>query len=64
MKSWKTTLGGVGTILAGIGIIINMVTSGNYPPDQITAAMAAISGGFGLIFARDNGVSSEEAGAK
>jgi hypothetical protein len=28
------------------------------------AVMAAMIAGFGLIFARDNGVSSEQAGAK
>lgn len=64
-KSWKTTVTGFGSILvAVIGAIIT-VTDGNPAtnPDW-TAVIAAITAGFGLIAARDNGVSTEEARAK
>lgn len=64
MKSWKTTVGGVGSILAGLGTIAKLVSTGNYSGDGIVAAIGLITGGFGLIFARDNNVSSEAAGAK
>ena len=63
MKSWKTTVGGVGMILSGLAIFAEMLKSGNFDGDKVSVAIAAIIGGFGLVFARDNNVSSEEAGA-
>jgi hypothetical protein len=64
MKSWKTTLGGVAAILAGLGLIAKMVSEGNYDAEKILGALTAIGAGFTGIFARDNNVSSEQAGAK
>jgi hypothetical protein len=65
MKSWKTTVAGVLTALLPV---LNAV-SAFLDNDPLTIpdwglAIAAVTAGLGLIFARDNGVSSEEAGAK
>ncbi len=57
MKSWKTSLCGV-LILVG-GIVSKFFPEyGNYG-----AAAMALGSGLGLIFARDNSVTSEQAGA-
>lgn len=62
MKSWRTTIAGVSSILIAVGGILAAISHGA-PPDW-TAAIAAIVSGIGLIVARDNGVTSESAGAK
>lgn len=62
MKSWKTTLGGVGMILSALANIVNRWKSTGTL--SFTAEdMIAITGGFGLLSARDNNVTSEQAGA-
>lgn len=65
MASWKTTLLGVCTIITAIGAAGKAVLDGDPSTtfDMATTA-AAVMSGVGLIFARDNNVSSEEAGAK
>jgi len=65
MKSWKTTLAGVGAIMMAVGAAL----SAHFDSDATTVAnwgavMAAVIAGIGLIAARDNNVSSEQAGAK
>lgn len=65
MKSWKTTAAGVGAILVAIGAAM----SAQFDADPATspdwgAVIAAIIAGIGLIMARDNSVTSEQAGAK
>lgn len=65
MKSWKTTATGVVTILAAV---LNAASAflDNDPltvPDW-NGVVIAISAGIGLLFARDNKVTSEDAGAK
>lgn len=64
-KSWKTTAGGIGAILAAVGGAVNLLFDGNPAtnPDW-TTVIASVTAGFGLIFARDNAVTSEDAGAK
>lgn len=63
MKSWKTTLTGILTILvAVIGGGLHFLKTGSIPP--IEPIIAAVTAGIGLLAARDNKVSSEEAGAK
>ena len=63
MKSWKTTLSGVGVILTALGAGIKMFLAGD-TGSAITALVGGISAGVGLIAARDNNVTSEQAGAK
>lgn len=64
-KSWKTTVAGIGGILAAVGTGLQAQFDNNPAtvPDWGTV-IAACTVAFGLIFARDNNVSSEEAGAK
>lgn len=66
--SWKTTAGGIGALLIGLGMLGNVVKNflAGEPVsmEQLAIALAAISAGFAGIFARDNNVTSEEAGAK
>lgn len=56
MKSWKTTVAGVAALLFAAALALQ-----DSPNWEAIAALAA--GGFGLVFARDNDVTSEEAGA-
>lgn len=65
LPSWRTTLAG----LAAAGIAILSVVSAHFDNDPATVpawdiALGAVIAGIGLIFARDNKVSSEAAGAK
>lgn len=65
IPSWRTTVAGIGAILVAIGGAL-AATFDNDPATiaDWTAVVAACIAGFGLIFARDNKVSSEKAGAK
>lgn len=60
--SWKTSLGGIGMILTGLLALVHAGQGGTITSDTLTVAITSISGGIGLIFARDNSVSSEVAG--
>lgn len=64
MKSWRTTTTGVLAILAALIGAAQALIDGNPAtnPDW-TSIAAAIMAGVGLITARDNGVTSEAAGA-
>lgn len=71
-KSWRTSVTGIGMILAGISGVTAMgamvIKQGVGIIDEkfiqgFTLSIGSISGGVGLLFARDNKVSSEEAGA-
>lgn len=59
--SWRTTLSGLLTILATIGHVADAILAGK--PIDWTIAMTGITTGIGLLTARDNKVSSEQAGA-
>lgn len=63
--SWRTTLFGAGGIVAVVVAAINALADGNPStnPDW-TSVIASISACVGLLFARDNVVSSEQSGAK
>jgi peptidoglycan/LPS O-acetylase OafA/YrhL len=62
--SHKTTLAGIGAILVACGSLLQALFDGNpaTEPDY-PALVAAIMAGIGLIFARDNSTTSEQAGA-
>lgn len=64
MASWRTTAAGCGAILVAVGSAI----SAHFDADPTTVAdwgavVAAVIAGVGLVMARDNKVSSEQAGA-
>jgi hypothetical protein len=60
MKSWKTTLCGVVAIIGGT--LVQFFPE--YPlAAKIGGALAAAATGIGLLFARDNNVTSEQVGA-
>lgn len=61
-KSWRTTMAGIGSIAVAIGSALSAIGDGQ--PVEWGAIIAAIIAGIGLITARDNAVSSEQAGAK
>lgn len=64
-KSWKTSAAGIGAVLVAVGSALNAT----FDADPATVAdwgavVAAVIAGVGLLFARDNNVSSEAVGAK
>lgn len=63
-SSWKTTLAGIAAIMTAGGAALTALTDGNPATEPDYAALiAAVMAGVGLLFARDNGVTSEQAGA-
>jgi len=63
--SWRTTTAGIGAILIALGSAL----SAQFDNDPATvpdwgSLIAAVVAGVGLLNARDNKVSSEQAGAK
>jgi hypothetical protein len=66
MKSWKTTLCGIlGVVASGITMIAQpMLDADPATLPQWTAFGAVAVTAIGLLFARDNGVTSEQAGVK
>lgn len=63
MKSWKTTSAGILAIVGGIVRFYFAVKAGQFTEEAITTSLTAILSGVGLLFARDNNVTSEEANA-
>ena len=60
--SWRTTLTGVLTIMMAVGnAVISYLKTKTLPDMAVT--ITAITSGIGLINARDNVVTSEQAGA-
>jgi hypothetical protein len=64
MKSWRTSLFGVGGVVTIIGATLNALFDGDPATvvDWVTVC-AGLAPAIGLLFARDNKVSSEQAGA-
>jgi hypothetical protein len=54
MKNWKTTAGGIGTIVTAIGIIAHMLSTDMWDANQLGTAVMGIVSGIGLIFAKDH----------
>lgn len=65
MKSWRTTIFGAGGVLAVLVSALQSLFDGNPQtnPDW-NMVVAACLPAIGLLFARDHGVSSEDAGIK
>lgn len=64
-KSWKTTAAGIAGIIIAIASCVQAALDGDpLTVPNYEVALAAVLTGLGLIFARDNDVSSEQAGAK
>jgi hypothetical protein len=62
MKSWKTTLAGVLSIVVAVGgAALAWAQTGQVPP--LEPVVAAVMAGIGLIAARDNDKTSEQVGA-
>jgi hypothetical protein len=61
MKSWKTSVAGVGSILAGIASILGVITG---QPGSIEVGVGLIMAGIVGLQARDNSVTSARAGAR
>jgi hypothetical protein len=65
MKSWKTTVAGIAAIVAAIALAV----AHQLDADPTTVAdwstvITALMAGVGLVLARDNDTTSEQAGAK
>ncbi len=64
-KSWRTTIFGAGGLLTTLAVIASALFDGD--PDTVVnwaIIIPSISTSVALLFARDNAVSSEKAGAK
>lgn len=55
LANWKTSLGGLLTILLGALSLVGVKVAGTGTIDPQTA-LAMITGGFGLLFAKDGNV--------
>lgn len=65
LTNWKTTLGGLATLLGGVVVILRALTDGWQSGDLevVTGGFTAITTGGALIFARDSDKSSEASDA-
>jgi hypothetical protein len=59
-KNWRTTLAGVGAIMAAIGDMISQAVNNDWDATRLGADFSGLFTGCGLIFARDSAVSEQE----
>lgn len=64
MKSWKTTVTGIAVLIGAVSMALIALLDGNPATTVDFDAILAALAGLGLLAARDNNVTSEEAGAK
>ena len=60
--SWKTSAAGASSILGGLALVAKGISENNF--EAIGSGITAVIAGIGLILARDNNVTSEQAGVK
>ena len=53
LASWKTSLAGAAAILGGLADIVHQLSIGASDPTHVVADWTAITGGIGLIAAKD-----------
>lgn len=63
LASWKTTSTGLLLIITGITRLAFAIKAGGVTEESIVTVSTTILGGVGLLFARDNSTTSEDAGA-
>jgi hypothetical protein len=56
MKNWKTTSAGIIMIAGGIVRLAFAIKAGNFTEEAIMTSVTAITGGIGLLLAKDNDV--------
>ena len=64
MKSWKTTLAGIASIVAAVATALSAQFDND--PNTVpnwTVVISLITAGVGLVLARDNDKTSEQVGA-
>ena len=64
MKSWKTTVAGLMALVALIATAVSTILNKGLEAVDWATLLPALSLGIGALFARDNNVTSEKAGAK
>lgn len=57
-------MSGVGSILAALGLLCSALSEEKFDASKLLGVFAGVSAGVGLISARDNKVTSEDAGAR
>ncbi len=51
--NWKTTLAGIGAVLLALGHLVTTVSTGSFGFETLSADLAAIVAGIGLLFGKD-----------
>lgn len=56
VANWKTTSAGAALILTALADVLTQVSTGNWDPTRAMADFTSLTGGIGLIFAKDGNV--------